>query len=273
MVAEKITTVCRNTIFITVRQKREKGKGGKRAPRVNPTPEKVQEVNQRIAERELSMRMNYNLRGGDLHIVLTYANIPNNEEAHKALDKFIRACRKEMKKLGLIFKAVTATEYKHSRIHHHVVCNFRDIETVTRLWKKGNVKVAVLDDSGDYRRLAAYIIKETSKTFRDPDAFSKRRYNCTRSMVMPVSRIEEVSAAQLVEDPKAIKDYYVDKDSVYHGMNPFTERPYVEYVMIANDAAAPRLETWKRGKPLKRRVSTYSKWLKENMPKQEEMVM
>ena len=273
MSVEKITTVCGTTVFTTIRQKREKRSGGSRAPRMNPTPEKVQEVNQRMAERELSMILNYNFSGGDIHAVLTHARIPSNEEAHKALDKMIRDCRRAMKKAGKVFKAVTATEYKHKRIHHHFICNLRDIEMLAKLWDKGHVKIAILDDSGDYRRLAAYIIKETSKTFRDPDAFSKRRFNRTRSVVMPISKVEEVSASWLVEDPKPIKDYYIDRDSIYHGMNPFTERPYVEYVMIANDAAAPRLETWKRGKPLKRRGSTYSKWLKENMPKQEEMVI
>ena len=268
MVAEKITTVCGTTVFTTIRLKREKGKGSKRAQRVNPTPEKVKEINQRIAERDLAMRLNYNFEGGDIHAVMTYANIPSHEEANKALDKFMRDCRREMKKEGKIFKAITATEYRHSRIHHHVICNFRNFDKLAKLWKKGYVKMAILDDSGDYRRLASYIIKETSKTFRDPDAFSKRRYNCTRSVVMPVSKIEEVSASWLIEEPKPVKDYYIDIDSIYHGMNPFTERPYVEYVMISNNAAAPRIVSWKRGKIMKKKEKTGSKWLLENLPKQ-----
>lgn len=271
MLAEKITTVCGSTIFVKVKLVRDIIKGQKRKAKANPTPEKVEAVNRRNAERELAMILNYNFKPGDLHLVLTYSNIPGNEEAHKALDRFIRKCRDHLKKLGKEFKAVLATEYKHSRIHHHVVCSEIDIDILTKIWNQGFVKLSVLDSSGDYRRLASYLIKETSKTFRDPDAFSKRRYTTTRSVVKPEQKSEKVSVTMLLDDPKPIKDYYIDQDSVYRGTNPFDEKPYIEYVLVSNDVDAPRLNVWRRGKTLKRQEPKYNGWLKKNIGKQEEI--
>ncbi|QIB68602.1 hypothetical protein Ami103574_04370 [Aminipila butyrica] len=270
MLVEKLTTVCGSTIFVKVKMLRDFIQGQKRKKRKNPTAEKVAEVNQRLAEKELAMILNFNFKPGDLHLVLTYKHLPSNEEAHKALERFIKRCRAYMKRLGKEFKAVIATEYKHKRLHHHIVCSAAELEEIMKIWKQGHVKCSVLDMSGDYRRLAAYLIKETSKTFRDPDAFSKRRYNTTRNIQKPVTKSEKVSASMLLSNPKPIKGYYIDQDSVYKGENPFDEKPYVEYVMISEDAEAPRLVTWKRGKKA-RKENTYSKWLVKNLSKQIEI--
>nr|WP_315021807.1 hypothetical protein [uncultured Aminipila sp.] len=270
MLVEKLTTVCGNTVFVKIKMIRDAIQGQKRKKKSNPTPEKVAEVNQRHAEKELSMILNLNYKPGDLHLVLTYKDLPTNEEAHKALDKFIRKCRAYMKKLGKEFKAVIATEYEHKRIHHHIVCSEMDLKEIMKIWSQGQVKCSILDGSGDYRKLAAYLIKETSKTFRKPDAFSKRRYNCTRSIQKPTTKSEKVSASMLLSKPKPIKGYYIDQDSIYKGENPFDEKPYTEYVMISENAEEPRLVTWKRGKKA-RKEYTYNKWLTKNLGKQLEI--
>lgn len=269
---EKLTTVCGSTIFVKLKTIRDKLPGQTRKIKEKPTPELVEEVNKKNSEKDLSIKFNYNYMPGDFHAVLTYAKEPTHEEAHKALDYFIRTCQKDFKKQGKIFKAVNATEYKHKRIHHHVVCSQMDLKRLREIWARyGTVRLSVLDDSRDYRRLAHYIIKETSKTFREPDAFSKRRFNCTRSIATPITKSEKVDASMLIDDPKAIDGYYIDGDSLYKGQNVFDGKPYMEYVMVANDAEAPRLITWKRGKPLKRKESNYSKWLKNNLSKQYEI--
>ncbi len=271
MVCEKLTTVCGSTIFVTVRAKRERMTKEKRAEKKNPTSEKVQEINQRNSEKQLSMILNSNFENGDIHAVLTYKDEPDVETAKKKLENFMRACQRYMKKLGKTFKAVSATEYEHKRIHHHVICNIKDMSVINKLWKSGFVKGSILDESGDYRVLAGYLIKETSKTFRNATAFSKRRFNCTRSIVRPVTKKEEVSALALFDDPKAIKDYHVDQDSIYHGTNPFDEMPYIEYVMLANDASNPRVKRWNRGRKVARPFESGIAWLKKNAGEQLEL--
>ena len=267
--AERITTVCGSTIFVKIRQTKEKGTGIKRKARKNPTLESVMLINQRNAEIDLSMKLNHNFVGGDVHAVLTYKELLPKEKMKKELDKFIRALRRRMRTdEGKELKLIHATEYENARPHHHIVCNVQDIHMLEKLWSAGWIKTSVLDDSRDYRKLAEYIIKETSKTFRNPDAFMSRRYSCTRSIKTPASKVEEVSAARLVADPRPIKGYYIDRDSVYRGENPFSGMPYLEYVMISDNAETPRLTHWRRGKTVKRKDQNYSGWIRQNMPQQ-----
>lgn len=265
--AQRLTTVCGSTIFVKIKSNGKRKKGEKRKRKENPTAEKVMQINQKNAERDLAMILNHNFRPSDLHLVLTYKNIPNNDEAHKALDKFIRKCRAFMKKAGKIFKAVMATEYEHKRLHHHIVCSAMDLDIITKFWEYGFVKCSVLDESGDYRRLAAYLIKETSKTFREAGAFSKRRYNCTRSIEKPITKSEQVSDYALLHNPRSLKGYYIDQDSIYRGENAFDGKPYMEYVMVSLDAENPRLKTWKKGKKSKTE-NKYNGWLKKHLSQQ-----
>ena len=221
----------------------------------------------------LAIKLNHNFKGGDMHVVLTYRNEPTHEEAHKAMDWVIREIRSELKKQAVILKGITATEYEDQRIHHHLVISKLDLEVIRQIWKKYGdiVRVAILDDSRDYRALAHYIIKETSKTFRNPDAFSRRRYNCTRSIVTPDSRVVDAEASEICDEPKAEKGYYVEKNSIFKGANPFNGSPYVVYVQVALAAPQPKLKTIRRGTLRKGLQSDYSGWLKKNMPRQLKM--
>lgn len=270
--AEKILTSCGSIIFTTVKLKKTKSSGGKRKAKINPTVDEVLEINKKIAEINLAIKLNYNFIPGDMHFVLTHRKEPGNEEAHKALDWAIRKFRTELNEKGIILKAIYATEYKNTRLHHHLVMSKIDLEVVRQIWKKYGdiIRVSILDDSRDYRALAHYIIKETEKTFRNPDAFSKRRYNCTRSIVTPIAKAVEADPSEICDEPKPEKGYYIEKDSIYKGINPFSNSPYVTYVQVALDAAQPRLKTIKRGKPRKLE-SDYSGWLKKNMHKQLEI--
>lgn len=265
--AEKLTTVCGSTIFVTVRMLRERGKGGKRAKKHNPTTEAVKAFNQRIAERALTMLLNYNFKKGDLHLQLTYAVEPSKEQAKKDYDNFIRKLRKHCREHGYELKAIMAVEYRAKRMHFHVIVNCSDIEAIARFWNKGLVRNSVLDGSGDYSLLAHYIIKETSKDFRSETAVYKRRYTCTRSVERPVTKVEEVSAVHIFEDPQALPGYFVIPDSVYRGSNLFTERPYIEYTMRSLDVEAPRITRWRRGRVCQP-IREYKKWLRANAPEQ-----
>lgn len=251
----KDITVAGQTIFVKVSDKRKKkAPGEKRSEREKATPEQIQKINQKNAERILAILINYNFRPGDYHIVLTYSNeAPFKAQAKKDLEKFKRQITDRYRTDGLNLRWITATEYEHTRIHHHIVCSAGvDLCEIEKIWGHGFIRPTYLDDSGDYRKLAAYLIKETSKTFRDSDAVSRRRYNCSRSIIRPMTNEDDkVSAAQLIE-PRPIEGYYVDQDSVYRGRNPITGKQYIEYVMISM-TEEPRLKVWNRGKRKKLR--------------------
>lgn len=173
-------------------------KGEKRATRSNPTVEEVEKVNKRNSERTLQIKLHNNFEPGDHHDVLTHRGpAPTVEEAQERLIEFRENLRKEYKKIGLPFKWIMVTEYKNKRVHHHMVINKGvAIEKIRELWIHGQIHDRRLSESGDWRKLGSYLIKETDKTFRDPDAPSKLRYSCSRNLIMPEVYREEINNSE-----------------------------------------------------------------------------
>lgn len=198
------------------------------------TPPDVMKVNDRNAEAELRRVLNANFRPKDYHLVLTYEGEqpPSQEEAKAALERFIRKCRAEYKREGLEFKYVAVTEYLHTRIHHHIVVPRAELSRIVALWG-GIVRVSVLDNSGQYGALAAYLIKETTKTMRVPGSLHKRRWTGSRNLIHPQPKVEVVKAKAWREEPKAIKGYILDRDSVRNGVSAVTGMPMQFYRLIA----------------------------------------
>ena len=141
--------------------------GIKRSPNMNKTPEDVAKVNERNAEKELRRKVNHNFKPGDLHLVNTYSGKePNLEEAKKDIEEFIRKIRNLFRSQGKVLKWISVTEYKNKRIHHHLIINAISVNDLIKYWPKGHIRPSFLDSTGNYKKLAAYLIKETSKTFR-----------------------------------------------------------------------------------------------------------
>lgn len=207
--------------------------------REKPTAEEMEKVNQMNAERTLRLKINANFGVDDPFITLTYRKDerPTPEQAKKNIKKVIDSLRKEFKKLGVDLKYINVTEYKNKAIHHHLLINHIEGEDVSkmvrRLWKFGRPDFKYLDDTGQYKDLAAYLIKETSKTYKENDGGHKQRYSCSRNLIMPTPKTEIIKKAQRwMADPKPIKGYYIDKDTVYNGIDPFTGREYQKYTMV-----------------------------------------
>ena len=262
------TIVSGKLIFRRVFGSSEKKREKTRSHRSNPTSAAVEKINRRNAERSLQVKLHANFGKGDIHAVLTYGGeAPSQEDARKELKNFLQRLRRHFRKEGRELKWIAATEYQNHRIHHHVVLPAMDSRLLDRLWTAGHVRPTYLDGSGDYRKLAAYLIKETDKTFREPGASSKQRYSCSRNLTIPPVKTETVSARELMQHPKPIKGYTVDEDSIYQGVNPVTGIPYMEYVMIATDPD-PRLHIWPRGTRSKYREKYYDAVLHQIEPVQ-----
>ncbi len=231
--------------FASTRIKTEKGQ--KRKRKGNPTPEAVRKINLKNAIWILCALLNTYFGEGDLHLVLTYAKEPDKRQAKKDLDKFIGGMRKHHKKNKRSLHWVSTTEYRHKRIHHHFVCSKTDLDLVRELWPHGWVKPVALDGSGNYIRLAEYLIKETEKTFREEDSPNKQRYRRSRNMPLPKPQRETISERVVKDGPKAPDGYYIDQDTVHVYDHAILGVECVQYIAVS-ERREPRLKRWYRGK-------------------------
>lgn len=213
-------------------------KGEKRQPKSNPTPEAVAKLNFRNTVKALTAKLNHNFQPGDYFLTLTYEDAPSAAEAKKDLERFLRNMHLHCKKRQIGFKWIAVTEYKHQRIHHHIVMSRQDLELIEGKWKYGFVNVRPLDDTGNYYKLAEYLLKETERTFREAGSPSKRRYSCSRSIVTPETRREKISSRSITDEIKAPKGYYVDEDTVRIYGHAILDVECKEYILVSLDGPA-----------------------------------
>lgn len=229
--------------FYTSRWKKQ---GIKRSDKVKPTTEAQKKANTRKAERTLRLILAENYQDGDLHIDFGYIRKQGQahrtrDEMRKDADVFLRELRKVYKAAGQELKYVHVMEIgdKGAR-HHHLVINYIDTRLVQACWKKayaGNSKIHFhpLDTNGDYSRLASYLIKYTDKTVGTEEALQGKRWNSSKNLRRPEPEYRIITNRnQYYTEPKAIKGYYVDKDSVKVGVHSeeFYGYGYLSYRMV-----------------------------------------
>lgn len=215
------------------------GRYGKHTPhgkKKKPTPEEVKDINRRNAIKKLRRKIKANFEPvRDYHMVLTYkkTNRPDPEQAKKNLDKFISNMRRAYRKSGSELKYIIATEYENKAIHHHLIINgIQDtIKLVSKYWPYGHSNFTPLWEEESMGELAEYLIKETDKTFRS-GKYQRQRYRCSRNLVEPVCKVEVVKANTFRKEPKPVKGYYIDKNSIVTGTTKEFGYPYQYYTMI-----------------------------------------
>lgn len=225
---------------------RYKCKGIKRSAKVKPTKEAQEKINTKHAETNLRRLINANFSGGDYHLVLDYIHKKGDEyrtpeQMKKDIAVFLREVRKICKKLGITFKYIHVMEIgEHGSRHHHLIVNKMDIDILQRAWAKayeGNnrIKVFPLDDSGNYAKLASYLIKYTSKHLKDDDRLQGKRWASSKNLVRPVTKKRIITNRDWYRtEPKAKKGYYVDLDSVEVGITSpeYFGYGYFRYTMV-----------------------------------------
>lgn len=204
---------------------------GKRTERKNVTREAVRKNNYRLAVKRLARAINANFNQGDLSLVITYddEHKPQGKtEAQKSVSKFLAALKYHCTKIGHTLKYIYVTEGIRSgkRIHHHIIVNLQDLALINKLWKYGYVRATALDDSGDYTKLAEYLMKEQS------DEVSAHRYHGSRNLIHPKVKRTDCNIEELDADPKAEPGYYIPKDSIRRYEHPVTGLPILEYRMV-----------------------------------------
>lgn len=211
-------------------------KGIPRSDNFRPTPPDVEKVNQDNAERQLRWLINENYKEDDFHIILEFDKRwnPSPEEAIPEYEKFLREARKLYRAEGIEFKYIAAMERGQRgahKIHFHLVINYLETKKISAIWPWARVKYFPLDDSGQYGKLAAYIIKRTSKTFRSGLGF-KKRWNHSKNLRVPVPKNKVVSRQHWLKEPRAKWGYYIEKDKTYNGISEKTGYPTQFYSMV-----------------------------------------
>ncbi len=210
---------------------------GKKIPRTagkfNETTDEQKKVNERAAAIKLRRLINHNFSPGDFHLILTYSQEKKPKTAaaaRKDLENFLRRLRSTYKKQGEELKYITVTEYKNRNIHHHLVINCTRTKDITNAWKSGRIKVNPLDDSGQYRALAEYLIKETQKTFKTPTSAYGKRWNQSRNLKKPEVIKKIIKASSWAKNPRPEKGYRIEE--VYNGYSDKFGYPYQCCTMV-----------------------------------------
>lgn len=208
-------------------------KGVPRGPNEEVTTEKQFKINSKAAERKLRRKMNANFCGKDYHLVLDYKVRPEAEAMKKNWQKFIRKVTAKAKKQGIIVKYIHVMEVgqKGAR-HHHVVITGMPVSILRECWTHGRVHINPMDEVRDYGRLAAYFIKYSDRMLRSENRLQGKRWTESRNLIQPVVK-KKVLRRAIPHEPKAVKGYYIDEDTVRMGFDSYTGYPFMEYRMVA----------------------------------------
>ena len=216
----------------TARVKTEKQE---RAPRKYPTSEAVQKNNFRYAVRMLTAKLNHNFKPGDYHVTLTYKDLVSTEESKKNLKRFLDNMRNYCRRNNIVMSRV-------------------DLDAINKYWLHGYEYPVLLDDTGNYYRLAEYLLKETEKTFREDGSPQKRRYTSSRNVKMPEVRREKVSGREVDQYIKVPAGYYIDEDTKRKYEHAILGVECMEYILVSTEDE-PRIKRWRKGRAVNPRES------------------
>lgn len=201
-------------------------KGIDRLPSDTETSEAQEKANYRRALRELTIKLNANFEEGDFYITLTYekGHAPiSTEEGKKDRADFLRRLRRVYKKAGIELKYVVTTEYgKRGALHHHLVINKGvDALLIRKAWGKGFVKIVLLDETGEYSKLARYFLKNRAQ-WKEHNG-KGRQWTGSRNLIRPVTEKKVIRMDVYYERPKPRRGYILQSGTEVEG---FTKDGY-----------------------------------------------
>lgn len=209
--------------------------GQKREPRRIPTPEQMEKINQRNKEKKCRRKLRAHFDINDYFTDLTYAKDKrpgDMEEAKAHFKEFIRIVRREYRKRGEILKWIRNIEVgKRNAWHIHIVINrIPDTDIILRkAWRHGRVVNELLYEKGEFRELAAYITKTplTDKRLRESS------YSTSRNIPLPPPEEKTYNRWRTWKDePRIPKGFYLDRETMYEGINPLTGYRYRTYTLL-----------------------------------------
>lgn len=207
-----------------------------RRPARRETTASQQELNRKNAVDRLRRLIGGNFGAGDLHVQLKYIRkrgqpYRTEDEMRKDIAVFHRKMRAEYKKLGLEYKYIHVMEIgqKGAR-HHHMVIPAVDYKILQKHWKFARVTFTPLD-SGDYRKLAEYLVKQTDSRFRDK-TLMRQRYNCSHNLKQPEIRREKITRSSTYRrSVRPPKGYSLMRDTEVTGVDRYGHI-FFKYTMV-----------------------------------------
>lgn len=217
-----------------------RGNGG---PKEKPSEDKIVRWQDKRAEDKCRWLINSNFKPGDVFFTGHWApkvrKTANEVQADVAA--FIVELRKAFKKEGKIFRYVFSVGIgERGGIHFHMVMSRMDTEVIQQAWQNivgtrecpyPSINFKHLDGSCQYRRLAAYIVKNGIESLRSDQPVYKKRYCPSRNLKPPKITVKLVEAKSWRKEPKPHKGYYIDRDSLRTG-ETIGGYPYQSYAMI-----------------------------------------
>lgn len=213
-------------------------KNTKRGPKISPTPNYMAKANERRAKKELARLINNNFLSGDMLITLTYAkdNRPKTpQETKNDIQNFLRNLKAAAKRKGKDLLYVGVSNFDYCGVpHHHLLLNhiFTDAE-LQNIWFHGTINIKKLDNSGDYTKLAEYLLKHTNGIFQDHNRrVHAKRFLRSRNLKKPEVTITIIKSDSWRETPTAPKCYFLISNSIVTIFNEVTGYPYQYYKCI-----------------------------------------
>lgn len=214
--------------------------GVKRMPKKKKTPEEMKKQNLWRRERDLRRLIEHNFHTDGVHVTLKCKkeDRPTLEEGRIIIRQFRDKLRKAYRQQGWELKYIITTETgKRGAVHWHCIINYCSNEEtstsrmIREIWTRGRPCFVMMDESGDYKTLAEYIIKESSRRIEEGKTEEKLSYMSSRNLIKPPVKKEKIKAKRWSREPAAPTGYYVVKDSVINGINKFTGLPYQYYTI------------------------------------------
>lgn len=227
----EITKAGRTTEIRKYYTPRYYSKGEKRRKKSKATKEQMVKINHRNSVRKLTWILNENFGPGDMHVRLSYKKAPKDKaEMQKILKNFLEKMRKGYRKAGKEFKYVHVFEIgKNGARHHHLVINSIDTQIIRKCWPHGYIHTSLLDEDGQYRKLAEYLLKYSRKNV---GKWTGKSYSKSKNLVIPVPRKRIISGRNMYrEEAVPKKGYYIDQDTIESGETIYGYR-FFGYIMV-----------------------------------------
>lgn len=234
-------------------------KGGKRKKRNKVSSPRQKLSNAQRREQKLRWLLNENFEDGDLFLTIVYIRRKGEEpispeQMKKNFDRFVRKLRTAYRKEGRELKWVHCMEIgKKGARHHHIVINYMDVRKLMKIWydavpdpeegKGSAFHPNPLNTNGQYGKVASYMMKQTGEKLDDDDRLQGKAYSCSRNLRKPQIETEVVGASTFRKEPKAVKGYYIEKDSIIRSQDG-DGYDYLAYRMIRiGTRGGPRFES------------------------------
>ena len=198
---------------------------GARCEKRKRTPEEMKRANQRRKEEKARRLIWANFEPGDYVRTLTFKKDrrpADMKEAQSIKAKFLRQLAREYGKRFYKLLWIANIECPpRGAWHIHLICNRIEGggDIIKDLWRQyGGVYDQELADIQG-KDIGAYITKSPDSTDDGDHKVIESKYSHSRNLTVPEPKRTEISGWRMSDAPRVPKGFYLDKDSMYEGVN------------------------------------------------------